>query len=169
MGEAVSLAAVKAYLRIEGDEDDDLLGRLIATAEGLCEGFIGQVLIRRAMTEEIAAPGWWHPLGVWPIVAITAVEEVTSSGAVALPVAAYAVDIDPRGDGLVRVTVPGIGRIRVTYTAGIAADAEALPAGLAQGIVRLVAHLHAHRDEADEAGPPAAVAALWRPWRRMRL
>lgn len=38
---------------------------------------------------------------------------------------------------------------------------------LRQGIVRLVAHMHLHRD--GDQSPPAAVAALWRPWRRMRL
>jgi len=29
--------------------------------------------------------------------------------------------------------------------------------------------MFAHRDAPDDAGPPAVVAALWRPWRRMRL
>jgi len=41
------------------------------------------------------------------------------------------------------------------------------PAPVVQGVVRLAAHLYAHRD--DEAGPPAAVAALWRPYRQLRL
>lgn len=40
-------------------------------------------------------------------------------------------------------------------------------APVAQGIVLLTAHLVEHR-EADVA-PPAAVAALWRPFRVMRL
>lgn len=169
MGEAVSLAAVKAYLRIDDGHEDALIERLIAVGEGLCEGFIGQVLVRRTLTEEMAAPAWWRRLGAGPVVSIGEVAEVTGAGAVALPVSGYAVDIDGGGDGLVRVTAPGVARVRVTYVAGIAADADALPAALTQGIVRLVAHLFAHRDAADEAGPPAAVAALWRPYRRMRL
>lgn len=41
------------------------------------------------------------------------------------------------------------------------------PPAVVQGIIRLAAHLYAHRD--DDAGPPAAVAALWRPYRQMRL
>ena len=60
-------------------------------------------------------------------------------------------------------------RIAVAYRAGLAADWPSLPEALRQGAVRLVAHLHAHRDAGDDAGPPAAVAALWRPYRRMRL
>ena len=35
-------------------------------------------------------------------------------------------------------------------------------------LLRLVAHLFASRDE-DGGEPPAAVTALWRPYRRMRL
>ncbi len=48
-------------------------------------------------------------------------------------------------------------------------EACRVPAPLRQGVVRLAGHLHAHRDETDAAGPPAAVTALWRPFRRMRL
>jgi hypothetical protein len=44
---------------------------------------------------------------------------------------------------------------------------DALPPPVAQGVVLLIAHLFADRD--GTAAPPAAVAALWRPWRRMRL
>ncbi|HEX8445121.1 MAG TPA: head-tail connector protein [Sphingomonas sp.] len=48
-----------------------------------------------------------------------------------------------------------------------AAPAEDMPAPVRQGIVRLAAYLYAHRD--DDAAPPAAVAALWRPFRQVRL
>jgi uncharacterized phage protein (predicted DNA packaging) len=55
------------------------------------------------------------------------------------------------------------------HFAGLSVDWSTSPAPLRQGIVRLVAYFYAHRDAADDAGPPAAVAALWRPYRRMRL
>ena len=82
--------------------------------------------------------------------------------------AAYAVDIDGRGEGWVRASSGG-GRVRVTAEAGLATGWSGLPGAIRQGAVRLAAHLFAHRDAADDAGPPAAVAALWRPYRRMRL
>ena len=44
---------------------------------------------------------------------------------------------------------------------------DALPAALAQGLVLLVAHLAEYRE--GDVLPPAAVAALWRPYRTMRL
>ena len=48
-----------------------------------------------------------------------------------------------------------------------AALAPDMPAPVRQGIVRLAAYLFVHRD--DDVAPPAAVAALWRPYRQLRL
>ena len=53
---------------------------------------------------------------------------------------------------------------------GLAApDWDALDMGLRHGVIRFAAHQYRERDR-DEAGAiPAAVAALWRPWRQVRL
>jgi hypothetical protein len=50
---------------------------------------------------------------------------------------------------------------------GAAETWDAVPAPVAQGVAMLAAHLFDHRE--SDALPPAAVAALWRPYRRMRL
>ena len=50
---------------------------------------------------------------------------------------------------------------------GAAESWDAVPAPVAQGVAMLAAHLFDHRE--SDALPPAAVAALWRPYRRMRL
>ena len=63
--------------------------------------------------------------------------------------------------------VRAAGAVRVTYRAGLAADWARVPEPLALGLVRLAGHLWTVRD--GDAAPPAAVAALWSPWRRMRL
>jgi len=85
-----------------------------------------------------------------------------------LAVGAYAVDIDADGVGWVRVLAAGsAGRVAVAYSAGLAMSFEAVPAPIAQGVAMLVAHLFDHRE--SDVAPPAAVAALWRPYRRMRL
>ncbi|WP_326525295.1 head-tail connector protein [Sphingomonas sp.] len=156
----------KAYLRLETVHEDALIDQLVASARSLCEAFLGRTLIRREVVETLAASGAWERLGAGPVAAVTGVAAVGPDGsASALPVDAYAVDIDPAGDGWVRAR--GGGRISVTYVAGLAEDEGDVPAAIAQGVVRLVAHLHAHRDDAAE--PPAAIAALWRPFRRIRL
>ena len=51
---------------------------------------------------------------------------------------------------------------------GMALSQNGIPEPIRQGVLRLVAHLFAARD--DGGGEmPAAVTALWRPYRRMRL
>jgi uncharacterized phiE125 gp8 family phage protein len=166
-----ALAAAKAYLRIDSEAEDVLLGLLIAAAVAICERFTGLALFTRDRNDLLSvADGAWRLLPATPVSAITAVAIVDVAGvATALPAASYAIDINGGGDGWVRVGGGPGARVRVSYRAGLAADWVSLPPALAQGVVRLAAHLYAHRDEADDAGPPAAVAALWRPWRRMRL
>lgn len=168
---AAAVAEARAYLRIEGGEEEGLLAMLVATGMALCERFTGLALIEAPRRVAMAvAPGAWRRLPVAPVRAITAVAAIDAAGIEqALAPADHAVDIDAAGEGWVRVTAPVAGRIAVDFVAGMAPDWAGLPAPLRQGVVRLAAHLHAHRDEADDAGPPAAVAALWRPWRRVRL
>ena len=72
--------------------------------------------------------------------------------------------------GWVRLVAPDpTVKFVATYSAGLAADWNGIPEPLRLGIVRLVSHFYSHRDAPDAGGVPAAVAALWRPWRRMRL
>ncbi|WP_022682166.1 head-tail connector protein [Sphingobium bisphenolivorans] len=157
------LVELKAWLRIGSDDEDGVLERLLASATGLCEQFIGQWLIVREASETAGADGTWQRLSGRPVVAILGVEAQGS----ALAADAYAIDIDAAGDGWVRVR-PDVGMATVRYHAGMAQDAEGLPDAIRQGIVRLAAEHFGARD-GQVATPPAVVSALWRPWRRMRL
>ena len=164
-------AEAKAYLRAVGGDEDALVERLIGSATALCEAFTGQWLLAREGAEEVPASGAWQRLRATPVSAILGVDGLSAGGAPsALPAEAYAVDIDTRGDGWVRVIEPGAARrAQVRFEAGMAAQWDGLPEPLRQGIVRLAAHLFTYRDDAREGAPPAAVTALWRPWRRLRL
>lgn len=155
-------AEARALLRIGAGEEAGLLARLVDEACALAEQFTGQILIARAITEAVPGATRWHRLKATPVRAING---VTRHGE-ALPPDRHAIDIDASGDGWVRMLSPG-GRAQVMLTAGLAEDWAALPVGLRGGIVRMAAHRFAARD--DDGVPPAAVAALWRPWRRMRL
>ncbi len=165
------LDEAKAYLRLETDEEDAPLGAIILAAIGHAEAFTRQILIRREVTEIRSARSDWQRLGATPVYALTSASGIPADGAsFLLAVSSYSFDIDNNGDGFLRVMQPGAaGRVEVHYQAGIAQSWSALPEPLRLGILRLTGHLHLHRDAADEAGPPAAVAALLRPWRRMRL
>lgn len=167
----VTPAEIKAYLRIATSDEDALLAGLLRSAAELCEAFTGRALIERAVEEKLPATAAWTRLGAAPVRAIEGLEAVGEDGTLeALPVGDYAIDIDAAGEGWVRLLTPGSAKsVRVSYRAGLAADRNGVPEPLRHGIVRLAAHLYTHRDNANGGGPPAAVTALWRPWRRLRL
>lgn len=161
-----STADLRAFLRVESDEG---LADLIRRAGEICEAFTGRALLVREIKQDMRASRAWARLGTSPVVAITGIEAVNASDfSVPLAAADYAIDIDAAGEGWVRLLI-GIEpkRVRVVYRAGMAADPNGLPEALRHGIVRLAAHFHMH--PGDDAEPPAAVTALWRPWRRLRL
>jgi len=107
----------------------------------------------------LAGGAGWQLLPVGPVGAITAVTAVGT----ALPIADYAVDVDAQGLGWVRVPR----RASVIARAGMSADWAGLPAAVRHGAVMLAAHLF--EDRSGTAPVPAAVTALWRPFRRMTL
>lgn len=171
---ALTLAETKDWLRITTDAEDATIAALVRAASEMCEAFIGQYLIERACRSIVPADGKWQRLGAVPVRAIEAAEAIARDGS-ATPIGAdhYAREIAADGDGWVRHGNMGAGggavRMRVDYRAGLASDANGVPEALRQGLLRLVAHLYGSRDGAGEGAPPAAVIALWRPWRRMRL
>lgn len=166
----VTMSEAQAYVRIETGEEEALLAGLIRSASALCEAFINQVVISRPFECDLPASGQWERLPVTPVRSITDVAAVDANGvAASLASDGYTIDIDFAGDGWVRLAhaVP-LGRVRVNGNAGMAESENEVPEPIRQGVLRLVAHLFSTRD--GEGGqPPAAVTALWRPYRRMRL
>ncbi len=166
-----ALADLRGWLRIDDESEDPLLLALIASALRQCEAFAGLIFLRRGVTETLDAKSDWQRLSATPVSSITGVSAFASDGSeTALPVSAYAVDIDAHGDGWVRVTAPTTAkRIHVSANVGLAIDWVGLPEPVRLAAMRLTGYLHSHRDSDDDQGPPAAVAALLRPWRRMRI
>lgn len=166
---AAAAEAVRAYLRGGASEADGLVEQMAASAIALFEAFAGRVLIVRECRETVPSDARWRRLESTPVRSISAVEGLPAEGpAFVMPAGGYAVDLDASGDGWVRVTLAGVaGRVRMTLTAGDCADWGAVPGPIAQGIVLLAAHMIEGRSAEDT--PPAAVSALWRPYRRMRI
>ena len=166
---AVSMAEAQAYARVETGEEEAILAGLVRTASALCESFTGQVLVARPFEEMLPPGGQWQRLGLTPVRAVEEVALVGTDGStMVLAASEYDLDIDSRGDGWVRVASGDGKRLRVRGQAGLAVEPNGVPEPLRQGILRLVAHLFATRDGSG-GEPPAAVSALWRPYRRMRL
>lgn len=167
----IALAELKALLRVTISDEDALLAGLARGAAEMCEAFTGRALIDRAVEEVLAASAGWTRLGAAPVRSIEGVAALGEDN-ITSPLAAdaYAIDVDAAGDGWVRVRdAAGAKRVVVSYSAGMAADPNGVPEALRHGIVRLAAHLYTDREQAMTAGPPAAVTALWRPWRRLRI
>lgn len=158
-----ALAELKRWLGISTAQDDAELTALLRAALDICEAFTGLMPIAAACEELLPAATAWQALATRPVQAIAEV--------VGLPAEAYAVDLDADGGGRVRLTRPVVeSRVTVRFTAGLAPDWESLPEPLRHGMVRLAAQQHRERDQPSAAPlPPPAVAALWRPWRRLRV
>ena len=154
------VAAAREYARVGDGVDAALLATLAEAAVVTAEAFCGEAIVRRTFRATLAPAIGWRRL---PVVPVRSIDAVTDGDGVALAVEAYAIDIDADGAGWVRAG----GMVKVSYTAGCAASWGAVPMPLAQGLAMLVAHLFGRAEAASL--PPAAVAALWRPFRRLHL
>lgn len=164
-----ALSDLKSFLRVSVTDEDALLEGLIRAAAELCEAFIGRALIERHAEEVAAAATGRIRLGAGPVRAIESVAALDEAGiATVLGAEDYAAEVDAAGEGGVTLRVAtGARRLRIIYRAGIAADWTGVPEMLRHGIIRLAAQYYLRRGETKDTEMPAAVTALWRPWRRL--
>ncbi len=164
---AAAVAEVKGALRVALADDDALIAAFAEAALGLAERFIGRVLILRAVTQHMPGSRAWQALGATPVMAITSVSAIDGAAVTPLAVEDYAIDLDADANGWLRVTADPPPIVEVIYQAGWIASWPLIPAPVRQGVVLLAAHLYTERDAGQP--PPAAVTALWRPFRRLAL
>lgn len=165
------LAELRQWLGISTNNEEALLLGLLRASLDMCEAFTGQMPLENTCEEPLATDNAWQRLSARPVRAITDIHQVDANDVrSAIDPADYSTEIDADGHGFVSTSAPGEARaIVVTYVAGIAANWYTLPDPLKHGIIRLAAHNYRDRDANDPLTPPASVAALWRPWRAMRL
>ena len=166
-----ALAELKHWLGITTAHDDAPLTALLKAALDMCERFTGVMPLACGCEDALPARGGWQCLSAQPVSAITQVDAIAIDGtSTPLAAEAYAIEIDADGTGRIGLTTGDANRIAVRFTAGLAESWDALPEALRHGILRLAAHQHREREGSGAAPlPPAAIAALWRPFRRMRL
>ena len=167
-----ALDELKAWLGISAASDDAALTALLRASLDLCEGFTGTMPLTATCEEVLTATGAWQVLATRPVQAITLVQGIPAEGVrFTLAASAFEIELEPDGSARVRtVQSSAAGRIAVRFVAGLAAEWASLPDALRHGVLRLAAAQYRMRDSVDGGPvPPAAVAALWRPYRRMRL
>jgi uncharacterized phiE125 gp8 family phage protein len=176
--EPVSLGEAKAQLRVELDGDDALIARLVASARRACEDFTGRALIARSCSLWLDA--WpargWVALPKAPLISVSAINVYDEAGeALALPEDDYYADA-ASGRAVLKAGVappcPGraVSGVEIAFRAGYGPSAQDVPAALAQGILKMVAHLYARRGEdAGDALRDSGAAGLFAPYRVISL
>lgn len=157
----VTLAELKAHLRIEDEREDAILAGWLRAATEVIERELGQLLIGRGVTEEIPMAGAGIRLAAQPVIRIDTVAVAAGDDWVALEPDGYAVAV--AADGSVRLSVAGAvaaTRVRVSYRAGAAASSNELPEFVRQSAIRIAAYWYANRDSADALAIPASVRRM---------
>lgn len=173
--EPVSVAELKAELRVTIDAEEALIAALITAARQRIEAELGLALVSTGFRQSFdRAPDGPIPLARAPLISVEAVAVKGAAGWAALDPSAYIARIGARDAQIAPVSlvwptpVPPIEGVRVDYTAGFGATADAVPAPLQRAILALAAHAFDHRGE--EAPAPIALVEPWlAPYRRMRL
>lgn len=167
----LALVALKEWLAITTTREDALLIRLLASAHETCERFTGLMPLGCGVEEVLAPASGWLALATRPVRAFSGVTWLDLEGeATVLDAGQWSRAIEANGSASLRLDdPPAEGRIVVAFTAGIAESWETIPPALSEGIVRLASHAYRSRDSVSASEPPAAIAALWRAWRRLRL
>ena len=176
--EPVSLAEAKAWLRLSGDAEDDLVRALVVAARLMVEAEIGQVLIGQTwrLTGDRWPVGDAIPVRVGRIIAVSAARIYDENGvATALPVQDFTIDNTRVPPVILTVnrTQPGRARagIEIDLRLGYGEAAADVPETIRLAIRRLVALWFEHRGDGEgtDVGIPASIRALIRPFRPVRL
>ena len=176
--EPVGLAEMRAHLRVDGPQEDDLIAGLVTAARLMVEAASRRILV--AQTWRVVLDRW--PSGrivrlpLSPLIAVTRVAVADGAGdLVDLPVTAADAEAaadPPRIRIAASAPEPGSDRAGIAIEAsfGYGPAPESVPEPLRLAIKILVARWFENRgDIAGEQSLPADALALLRPFGRARL
>ena len=144
---------MRHYLRIDTQDEDELLLMLSRTAATHVEDVIGRALMRRQVTVEMdgyPASGVIN-LPLQPVISVDEIQHDAGGNTTILPAAAYRVvtahDYTQilRADGVAWPDVTEPGSVRVIYHAGSSSSTD-IPEPIRLSILLLVGHWYEHRE-----------------------
>lgn len=172
-GEA--LAELKNWLGISRPNEDALLSNLLLAGLEMFEAYSGQAPLSQLVEEHISTAPDAHCLRSNPVVALENIELISEDGARhSLEPGDYSYELTTASRAVLEITKSLEGHaVAVQVRCGIAQAWSDIPAGIKQGLIRLAAFHYRNRDrtgeDASNATPPDSVAAMWHPWRGVRL
>lgn len=163
----IDITTAKAHLRVVDDSEDSIIGIYLAAAIGAVESATGKLLTPREVQQTLAGfpcdgKGirlWWGPIDadtVAPVIAYDAGDGVEQSLAEFRIVEGSNAKLLPAYGTVFPSAQRADGSVRISYTAGYAANA--VPPELDQAVLFLTGHYYANR-EAVVAGGTGAGAA----------
>lgn len=175
--EPVTLAQAKVQCRVDDDitTDDALIGTLITAARQQCEQELGRALITQTWERVIDAfPSAEIELGKPRVIGITSVTYIDGAGdSQVMSGSDYSLDADTDGGFLLPAinttwpaTLDTANAVRVRFTAGFGADADAVPGAIKAWILARVGDLHPNGDKvsADQQSRLDRLLDPWRVW-----
>ncbi|KFF50461.1 hypothetical protein GY26_01865 [Gammaproteobacteria bacterium MFB021] len=143
--EPVTLGEAKAQARVEHDDDDELILRLIASARSSAEQRTGRALITQTWEQRGRPQGGMIELRRWPAVEVLSV----SVGSGPLDTEAWRAELGEFPE--VEVLADQNAEVTVTYVAGYGGTAEDVPVPIRQWILIAVDTMYELR-EAEVTG-----------------
>jgi uncharacterized phiE125 gp8 family phage protein len=166
--EPLTLAEAKMYLRIDGDDEDLLIGDLIVAARMVAEEWLKRSLITQSW--KLSYDDYIHelvPLPMGPVASVTSV--VVSNRDASTQIIDDAVyTLNSAKDALVLDTIVFGFRVEITYVAGYG-SAAAVPKPVKQGMLEHIAAMYENRGEIGEVALPGQATRLYMPFREVRL
>jgi uncharacterized phiE125 gp8 family phage protein len=179
--EPIALADAKKWLKLETNEDDDVVGALITAARLMVEAQIRRLLITQSwrLIYDRWPDGRLIKLPVAPFRQLTAIRVYDADGAPqTVSTSLYYVDAAPDAPRVIfGAPPPAPGRdaagIEIDIVAGYGSTAESVPEPLRQAIRTMVTDWYENRGDAPSDDPenalPSTVRALVAPYQRPRL
>ena len=159
--EPITLAQARLHCRVDGTDEDELLGIYISAARSQCEALTGRALITQTWELSLDAfPAGEIRLGKAQALSIVSVKYIDPNNILqTLSSAAYALDAATSPGWLLPVsgytwpiTKEVVNAVRVQFTAGYGATAASVPASVRQWMLVTVAALYAQRESFDLGG-----------------
>lgn len=175
----VSLAEAKAHLRVDHDDQDDLITAQIKAATAYLDGYagiLGRALVTQTWRQDFATFADRLPLPVSPVIAIVSVsyfdagnvQQVVDPGNYALHADRRGVHVALQTGNAWPRTFGCVDAVSVTFSAGYGAAAD-VPEPIRQAILLIVQRLFDGADTEIDAAIDRVVHALIAPYRMRPL